>query len=48
MQGNDLEIHAKIPHIEYRALIKFLVNQGKNPYEIHQQFIATYGELSPS
>ena len=43
-QGND----AIIPRFEYRAIIKFLVAQGKNAHEIYEQFITSYGELSPS
>ena len=48
MQAYDLDINAKIPRVEYRAVIKFLVKQGKTPHEIHQQFIDSYGDQSPS
>jgi len=33
---------------EYRAVIKFFVNEGITPNEIHSKFIKVYGDSSPS
>jgi len=33
--------------IEYRAVIKFFVNEGLTPNEIHSKFIKVYGDSSP-
>jgi len=34
--------------IEYRAVIKFFVQEGLTPNEIHSKFIEVYGDSSPS
>jgi hypothetical protein len=33
---------------EYCAVIKFFVNEGLTPKEIHLKFIKVYGDSSPS
>jgi transposase len=33
---------------EYRAVIKFFVQEGLMPNEIHSKFIKVYGDSSPS
>jgi histone-lysine N-methyltransferase SETMAR len=34
--------------IEYRAVVKFFVQGGLMPNEIHSKFIKVYGDSSPS
>jgi hypothetical protein len=34
--------------IEYRAVIKFFVQEGSTSNEIHSKFIKVYGDSSPS
>jgi hypothetical protein len=41
-------LYSKMFKIEYRAVIKFLTKEGKNPSEIKQRLDAVYGESFPS
>ena len=41
-----LSVSLKMDKIEYRAVIKFFVNEGLTP--IHSKFIKVYGDSSPS
>jgi len=43
-----LSVFLKMDKTEYHAVIKFSVNEGLTPNEIHSKFIKVYGNSSPS
>jgi transposase len=43
-----LSVSLKAHKTEYRAVIKFFVQEGLRPNEIHSKFIKVYGDSSPS
>jgi transposase len=43
-----LSVSLKVDTNEYRAVIKFFVNEGSTPNEIHSKFIKVYGDSSHS
>jgi transposase len=47
-EAGVLSVSLKMDKFEYRAVIKFFVNEGLTPKEIHSNFIKVYGDSSPS
>jgi len=43
-----LSVSLKMDKIEYRAVIKFCVQEGLTPKEIYLKFIKVYGDSFPS